>query len=61
VIVFFVLGGVIGGMFVKIQYLENGAKVAPVAAPSAAGAGAAPTQPQAPTTANVKLDSTDPI
>lgn len=59
VLVFFVLGGVIGGMFVKIQYLENGAKVAPVAAPSAAPT--APTQPQGPTTVNVKLDSSDPI
>ncbi len=59
VVIFFVLGAVVGGMFVKIQYLENSNKVVPVAAvPAAPTAGQ---QPTAPTAVNVKVDATDPV
>lgn len=60
VLLFFVLGAALGGMFVKIQYLES-KNTAAVVAPSAPTAPTAPNQPQAPTNVNVKVDANDPV
>ena len=60
-ILVFVLGLVIGGMFIKIQYLEG--KVAGVAAPTAQPT-AAPTgqqAPTAPTKVDIKVTVDDPV
>ncbi len=60
-IVFLLLGAVLGGMFVKIQYLESkGGAVAGTTAAAPAPTGA-PTAPPTPTTANVKILDTDPV
>lgn len=56
----FVVGLAIGGMFVKIQYLEG--KVAGAQTPSAAPlAPSAPTTPTGPTTVNPKVTPDDPV
>ncbi|MCL4398008.1 DsbA family protein [Patescibacteria group bacterium] len=64
VIVFFALGLTLGGMYVKIQYLEG--KVAGVNtgtnnAPTAPSAPAAPSQPSGPTKVNVNVTGNDPV
>ncbi len=59
-VLIFVIGGALGGMFVKIQYLEG--KVSGVntaAIPS--GAPTQPQQPQAPTSVDVKVTAADPV
>lgn len=57
-IVLLLVGGALGGMFVKIQYLEG--KSAPQAvAPTAAPSG--PTAPVAPTKIDVKVTADDPV
>lgn len=59
VLIFFVLGAVIGGMFVKIQYLESGkGTTANIQQPTA------PTnnqQPSAPAKVNVAVTANDPV
>jgi len=57
IVIFFILGAVVGGMFVKIQYLESG-KAPTAVAPTQPSA---PTQPQAPTKVEVKVLPTDPV
>lgn len=66
-VVIFLLGAAMGGMYVKIQYLEGKMGVNKgVQAPGVADAGAqaaptAPTAPVAPTTVNVTVTKDDPI
>lgn len=62
VVFFFVLGGVLGGMYVKIQYLEGkgGAPAAAPTAPTQPGA-AAPTAPSVPTKVNITVSPSDPV
>lgn len=60
IVVFFVLGVALGGMFVKIQYLE-GKNTAAVVAPSAPTAPTAPNQPTALTAVNIKVTADDPV
>ena len=57
-LVLFILGGALGGMFVKIQYLEGKAGGG---GPTAAVPSAAPTAPAAPTKVDVKVLDTDPV
>lgn len=59
-LVIFAVGLALGGMFVKIQYLEG--KVAGVQAPTQPTAPSAPNQPPvAPTKVDVKVTANDPI
>lgn len=58
-VLIFVLGGVLGGMFVKIQYLEGKISGVNTAAPNPSVA--APTAPQGPTTVNIKVTADDPV
>jgi protein-disulfide isomerase len=66
-VVIFLLGAAMGGMYVKIQYLEGKMGVNKgVQAPGVADAGAqvaptAPTAPVAPTTVNVTVTKDDPV
>lgn len=60
-IVLLVVGAALGGMFVKIQYLEGKAGVPTAAAPSAPSAPGAPTAPTAPTAIDVKVTGDDPV
>ena len=55
----FLVGGAIGGMYIKIQYLEKGG-VAGTAAPTVPTA-AAPQAPPAPTKVDVKVTDQDPF
>lgn len=55
-VLIFVIGGALGGMFVKIQYLEG--KVAGV---NTAVAPTQPQQPPTPTSVDVKVGSDDPV
>lgn len=57
VLVVFVVGLALGGMFVKIQYLEGKVAGAQTAAPQPS----APSAPQGPTTVNVNVTADDPI
>ncbi|MEK7127102.1 MAG: DsbA family protein [Patescibacteria group bacterium] len=64
VIVSFVIGGAIGGMYTKIQYLEKGVAagtIAPVAIAGNNQPAAALQAPQAPTKVNVKVTENDPF
>ncbi len=64
VIVAFVIGGAIGGMYTKIQYLEKGVAagtIAPVAIAGNNQPAAALQAPQAPTKVNVKVTENDPF
>lgn len=59
-VVIFVVGAALGGMFVKIQYLEG--KAGTAAAPAAGGTTpTAPTAPTGPTAVNVKVTADDPV
>lgn len=64
-VVLLVVGGAMGGMFVKIQYLEGklgtGNTAAAPSAPSAPTAPSAPSAPTAPTKVDVKVEATDPV
>lgn len=55
----FVLGAALGGMFVKIQYLEGKVSGVTAAAPSAAPT--QPQQPEIPTKINIAISPTDPV
>lgn len=57
-VVVFVVGAALGGMFVKIQYLEG--KMGTTPTPSAAAPNA-PTAPTAPQNIDVKVTSDDPV
>lgn len=56
-IVVMAIGAALGGMFVKIQYLESNNN----AAPSAVAGAAAPSAPTAPTKVNVNVTASDPV
>lgn len=59
-ILVFLLGGALGGMYVKIQYLEG--KAGTTAGVTAAAPGpSVPTAPAAPTKTDVKVLDTDPV
>ncbi len=65
-VVIFLLGAAMGGMYVKIQYLEGRVGVNKgVQAPGTADAGvqnpAAPTAPTAPTAVNINVTKDDPV
>ncbi len=57
-VLIFVIGAALGGMYVKIQYLEGKAGTPAAAVPSAAAPAGAPA---APTTVNVAVLDTDPV
>lgn len=57
VLIFFLLGTVIGGMFVKIQYLESNKQPTTNNQPQPT----VPTEPTAPTKVNVTVLPTDPV
>jgi protein-disulfide isomerase len=61
VIVFFILGAAVGGMFVKIQYLEGKVAGVNTAAVPSPAAPAAPTAPTGPTKVNVQVTADDPV
>lgn len=58
-ILVFLLGGALGGMYVKIQYLEG--KAGTTSGITAAPSPSVPTAPVAPSVVNVKVNDTDPI
>lgn len=58
-IVVFLVGAALGGMYVKIQYLEG--KTGAAAPTTAVAPSAAPSAPTAPTAVNVSVLSTDPV
>lgn len=58
-VLIFVIGGALGGMFVKIQYLEG--KVSGVNTAAAPAAPTQPQQPSAPSSVDVKVTAADPV
>ncbi|MBI3559076.1 DsbA family protein [Candidatus Gottesmanbacteria bacterium] len=61
VLAVFVVGLAVGGMFVKIQYLEGKVAGTQTAAAQPSAPGQQPSAPQGPTTVDVKVTADDPV
>lgn len=61
VMVAFILGAVIGGLYTKLQFLEAGYRQTPSPVAPVAPSAPAPSAPSKPTSVNVKITSDDPV